>query len=395
MTGITAPLGFRAAGVASGIKAGGLDLALIAADATCPAAAVFTRNVARAAPVIVSQEHIADGRARAIVVNSGCANAATGEQGLCDARAMATAAAEAVGCLPEEVVIASTGVIGVPLPMDKVLDGITRASRDLSRENGPAVAEAILTTDTHPKEAFVELQIGGQTARVGGAAKGSGMIAPNMATLLAFLTTDVTITPPLLLQALRETVDASFNRVTVDGDTSTNDMVVLLASGAAATAPIDAAGEAYDVFRGALGETCHRLAQMIIRDGEGASRVAEVRVEGAASSADADRIARTVADSPLVKTALCGGDPNWGRILAAAGRAGVSFDPRQLDLHLGDVWVAQGGRARSYDEAAAQAALAEDPVRIRIRLGAGNGEAYMWTCDLSHGYVDINAHYRT
>ncbi len=395
MTGVTAPLGFRAAGVACGIKPAGPDLMLLVADGECAAAAVFTRNRARAAPLLVSEEHLAGGRARAVVANAGCANAATGEQGVCDARAMAAATAAQVGCRPEEVVVASTGVIGVPLPMDKVLGGIERAHRALSRKGGSNAAAAILTTDTRPKQAVAELKLGDHVVRLAGMAKGSGMIAPNMATLLAFLTTDVAIDPLLLRRALQQAVDKSFNRVTVDGDTSTNDMAVVLASGAAAAEPIRDEGEAYDVFRTALGEVCVELALMIVRDGEGASRVSEVRVEGAANEEDAHRIARTVAESPLVKTALCGGDPNWGRVLAAVGRAGVELDPQRLDIHLGDVWVTQAGRARTYDEEQAKQALQEDPVRIRVVLGEGEASGVMWTCDLTHGYVDINAHYRT
>jgi len=393
--GVTAPLGFRAVGIACGIKPAGPDLMLLVADGECAAAAVFTRNRVRAAPLLVSEEHLAGGRARAVVANAGCANAATGEHGVCDARTMAAATAGHVGCRPEEVVVASTGVIGVPLPMDKVLHGIERAHRALSREGGSSAAAAILTTDTRPKQAATEIQIGDHVAHLAGMAKGSGMIAPNMATLLAFLTTDVSIDPPLLRRALQEAVEQSFNRVTVDGDTSTNDMAVVLASGASPAEPILGEGEAYDTFRAALGEVCRELALMIVRDGEGASRVCEVRVEGAANEQDAQRIARTVAESPLFKTALCGGDPNWGRVLAAVGRAGVELDPQRVDIHLGEVWVTQGGRARTYDEEQAKQALLEDPARIRVVLGEGEASGVMWTCDLTHGYVDINAHYRS
>jgi glutamate N-acetyltransferase/amino-acid N-acetyltransferase len=395
VTGVTAPLGFRAAGIACGIKPAGPDLMLLVADGECAAAAVFTRNCVRAAPLLVSEEHLAGGRARAVVANAGCANAATGEHGVCDARTMAAATAAQVGCRPEEVVVASTGVIGVPLPMDKVLNGIERAHRALSREGGSSAAAAILTTDTRPKQAAKEIRLGDQVAHLAGMAKGSGMIAPNMATLLAFLTTDVGIDPPLLKRALQEAVERSFNRVTVDGDTSTNDMAVVLASGASPAEPILGEGEAYDTFRAALGEVCRELALMIVRDGEGASRVCEVRVEGAANEQDAQRIARTVAESPLFKTALCGGDPNWGRVLAAVGRAGVELDPQRVDIHLGEVWVTQGGRARTYDEEQAKQALLEDPARIRVVLGEGKASGVMWTCDLTHGYVDINAHYRS
>jgi glutamate N-acetyltransferase/amino-acid N-acetyltransferase len=392
---ITSPAGFRAAAVAAGIKPGRDDLALVVADRLCAAAAVFTQNRATAAPIEVSREHIRSGRARAIVVNAGCANAATGEAGLRDAREMAARTAEAVGCAADEVLVASTGVIGVPLPMDKVRDGIVRAVRALSAEGGDAAARAILTTDTKPKTVDLEIPLGGRTVRLSAMAKGAGMIAPNMATLLAFFTTDAAVTSALLRHALREAVGESLNRITVDGDTSTNDMAAILASGASEAPVIDAEGAALDAFRNGLTEAARRLALMIVRDGEGAMRIAEIRVEGAGSAADADRIARTVAESALVKTALHGGDPNWGRILAAAGRSGVAFDVSRLDIFIGAVWVAEGGSARAYDEAVAALAMREDPVRLRLRLNAGAATGSVWTCDLTHGYVDINSHYRS
>ena len=392
---VTAPRGFRAAAAAAGIKAEGLDVALIVADWGCSAAAVFTTNRAQAAPVVVSREHLAAGQARAVVVNAGCANAGTGEQGLRDARETAALVAREIGCRAGEVVVASTGVIGVNLPMDKVRSGIAHAVPSLSRDGGAEAARAILTTDTRPKEVVVEFALEGERATIGAMAKGSGMIAPNMATMLAFFTTDAALDPRLLHRALREAVGASLNRITVDGDTSTNDMAVVLASGALPVKAVLEEGREYDAFRSALTEAARGIAGMIVRDGEGATRVAEVRVEGARLESEADRIARTVAESPLVKTALCGGDPNWGRVLAAVGRAGVDLDMGQVDLFLGDVWVAEGGRARDYDEARARQALAEDPIRIRIRLKEGRASGWMWTCDLSHGYVDINAHYRS
>jgi glutamate N-acetyltransferase/amino-acid N-acetyltransferase len=395
MSGITTPLGFRAAAAAAGIKPEGPDLALVVADWGCSAAAVFTTNRAQAAPVIVSREHLASGQARAVVVNAGCANAGTGEQGLKDARETATLVAREIGCRPWEVVVASTGVIGVTLPMDKVRRGIASVVPALSREGGADAARAILTTDTHPKEVAVEFPLNGHTARIGAMAKGSGMIAPNMATMLAFFTTDAAVDARLLHRALREAVGASLNRITVDGDTSTNDMALVLASGALPARAILEEGKDYDAFRWALTEASRRIASLIVRDGEGATRMAEVRVEGARLESEADRIARTVAESPLVKTALYGGDPNWGRVLAAVGRSGVDLDMDGLDLLLGDVWVAEGGRARPYDEERARMALQEDPIRIRIRLRAGNAVGWIWTCDFSHGYVDINAHYRS
>jgi glutamate N-acetyltransferase/amino-acid N-acetyltransferase len=394
-TGVTVPLGFRAAAVASGIKPDRLDLALLVADAPCTAAGVFTSNLAQAAPVLVSREHLRGGRARAVIVNSGCANAGTGEGGLRDARETAEIAARTIGCPIEEVLVASTGVIGVRLPMEKVRAGIAEAGRRISRHAGADAARAIMTTDTRPKEVAVEFPVGDATCVVGGMAKGAGMIAPNMATMLAFFTTDAAVEPGLLRRALAEAVGESLNRITVDGDTSTNDCAILLASGARPAPAIDGEGPAFDAFRRALTEAARRLARMLVRDGEGVTRVAEVRVEGARTAEDADRISRTVAESPLVKTALHGGDPNWGRVLAAVGRSGVPLDVGRVSIWIGDVHVAEGGAATEYDEKTAAAAMREDPVRLRVRLGEGRAAGWMWTSDLSHGYVDINAHYRS
>jgi glutamate N-acetyltransferase/amino-acid N-acetyltransferase len=392
---VTAPLGFRAAAVAAGIKPDRADLALLVADRPCAAAGVFTANRAQAAPVLVSREHLAGGRARAVVVNAGCANAATGARGLADAREMAALSAAALGCAATEVVVASTGVIGVHLPMEKVRAGIAAAAAGLSAEGGALAARAIMTTDTKPKEVAVEFAVGGKTGRVGGMAKGAGMIAPNMATLLAFFTTDASVEPSLLRRALVEAVGEGLNRISVDGDTSTNDTAVVMASGALDAPAVLREGPDYDAFRRALMAASQALARMVVRDGEGASRMAEVRVEGAASAAEADRVARTIAESPLVKTALHGGDPNWGRILAAAGRAGVAIDPDRVGIWIGDVWVAERGQARAYGEAEAHAAMTADPVRIRVDLGQGASSGWMWTCDLTAGYIDINAHYRS
>ncbi len=392
---ITAPLGFRAAAVKAGIKPDRLDLALVVADRSCPAAGVFTTNRSQAAPVLISREHLQSGHARAVVVNAGCANAATGERGLADAREMALLSAQALGCRAQEVLVASTGVIGVHLPMDKIRAAIPVAAAALTRDAAPNAARAIMTTDTKPKEVTVEFEVAGKPARIGGMAKGAGMIAPNMATLLAFFTTDASVSPTVLRRALLEAVGDGLNRITVDGDTSTNDMAVVLASGAAETAEVAAEGRDYEAFRDALTQASRALAEMIVRDGEGASRIAEIRVEGARSAAEADRVARTIAESPLVKTALHGGDPNWGRILAAAGRSGVEIDPDRVGIWIGEVWVSEKGQARAYNEDLAHAAMMADPVRIRVDLGQGSGFGWMWTCDLTPGYVDINAHYRS
>ena len=355
---VTSPLGFRAAGVASGIKPDRLDLALVVADGPCASAGVFTSNLAQAAPVLVSREHLLGGRSRAIVANAGCANAATGDAGLADAREMAALAARAAGCPVEQVVVASTGVIGVRLPMEKVRTGIAGAFAQLSRAGGPDAARAIMTTDTKPKEVVVPFTISGVTCRVGGMAKGAGMIAPNLATMLAFFTTDAAIEPALLRRALLEAVGESLNRITVDGDTSTNDCAVVLASGASGAPATVGEGSGYDAFREALAQAARELARMLVRDGEGVTRIAEVRVEGARTAAEADRIARTVAESPLVKTALHGGDPNWGRVLAAVGRAGVPLDVSRVSIWIGD--VSRGRRRR----------------RARLRReGRGRGDA--------------------
>ena len=394
-TGVTVPRGFRAAAVAAGLKPDRLDLALVVADRPCAAAGVFTANLAQAAPVVVSREHLRGGRARAVVINAGCANAGTGAAGLADARETAVVAGLALGCPVEEVVVASTGVIGVRLPMEKVRAGIVEATARLSTGGGADAAQAIMTTDTRPKEVAVEFRVGNATAVVGGMAKGAGMIAPSLATMLALFTTDAAVEASLLRRALREAVGGSLNRITVDGDTSTNDCAVVLASGACPGAAIGGEGPGFDAFRRAIADAAGQLARMLVRDGEGVTRVAEVRVEGARTEAEADRIARTVAESLLVKTALHGGDPNWGRILAAVGRAGVPLDADRISIWIGDVPVAEGGAACDYEETLAAAAMRTDPVRLRIRLGEGEASAWIWTSDLSHGYVDINAHYRS
>ena len=398
-SGVTAARGFRAAAVEAGIKAGRTDFALLVSDRPCVASGVFTTNLAKAAPVLVSAEHLKHGSARAVLVNAGCANAATGSQGLLDARESATATAAALGCAVTEVLVCSTGVIGVNLPMDKVRAAIPAAVSGLSREGGAPAARAIMTTDTKPKESARTVDLGGVAVTVGGMAKGAGMIAPSLAplhaTMLAFFTTDATIDRTTLDRVLLDAVGPTFNRISVDSDTSTNDTAIVLANGAAGAQRIDGPGPAYNVLRDAFREVCRDLALMMIRDGEGVQRIAEVVVKGARSADDALRIARTVVDSPLVKTALHGGDPNWGRILAATGRAGVFFDIDRVDIHIGDVFVCEGGAARAYDEKAAHAEMLKDPGRLTIDLHAGDASESMWMCDLTKSYVDINAHYRT
>ncbi|MBC7084331.1 MAG: bifunctional glutamate N-acetyltransferase/amino-acid acetyltransferase ArgJ [Firmicutes bacterium] len=393
--GVTAPMGFRAAGLHCGIKRARPDLALIVSDVPAASAGVFTTNRVKAAPVLVSMEHLRSGRCRAVVVASGNANACTGPKGLEDARAMASVTGEALGIPPGEVVVASTGVIGVPMPIEKVCAGIRLAAAALEPGGSRAAAEAILTTDRTVKEVAVEGKIGGHPVRIGGIAKGSGMIHPNMATMLAFVTTDAAISPGMLRRALVRSVERSFNMITVDGDTSTNDMAVALASGLAGNPTIISEGSDFDAFAEGLDYVTGRLARMIVEDGEGATRVIRVEVHGARTEKDARQIARTIASSNLVKTAVFGADPNWGRVLAAAGRAGVDFDANLADVFIGDVLVARAGAAVDFDEARARDALASREVLIAVDLHAGFESACAYTCDLTYEYVRINASYRT
>ncbi len=398
-SGVTAARGFRAAAVEAGIKPGRTDLALLVSDRPCVASGVFTTNLAKASCVLLCAEHLRDGTARAVIVNAGCANAATGAQGMSDAREMAALTAHALGCAATEVLVSSTGVIGVNLPMGKIRAAIPRAVEGLSAEGGAAAARAIMTTDTKPKEASRTFDLNGVAVTVGGMTKGAGMIAPALAplhaTMLAYFTTDVAVTRPLLDQALIEAVGPTFNRITIDSDTSTNDTAIILANGASGARSISGPGPDYTAFLEALRAVCRDLALMMIRDGEGVQRIAEVVVKGARSTEDALRIGRAIADSPLVKTALHGGDPNWGRIMAAAGRAGVGFDINKLDVYIGDVFVCEGGVARAYDDAVAHQAMVADPGRITVDLHDGDVSESMWMCDLTNSYVDINAHYRT
>jgi len=392
--GVTTPQGFRASGVSAGIKAHGLDLALLVSDRLATAAGVFTTNRAQAAPVVVSRDHLtrSAGMARAIIVNSGCANACTGEEGAQTARGMAAATAQLVGCGIEHVLVASTGVIGVSLSFDKVRNALPAAIGGLSSANGSAAARAIMTTDPFPKEAAARLTIGGREATVGGMAKGSGMIEPMMATMLGFVTTDLAVPQPLLARALREAVDDTFNAISVDGECSTNDCVFLLANGASGVS-VDGAG--YGSFVEALRTVCLRLALGIVRGGEGATKLITVRVTGAVSSADARRAAKAIANSPLVKTAVHGGDPNWGRLIAAAGRSGSEFNLSRAAVTIGPVVLFKDGRP--HDEEAPEAAsyLQATDVSLTVDLGAGTASSTVWTCDLSAEYVRINAEYRT
>jgi len=394
--GVTAVEGFRAAGLHCGIKKNGLaDLALLVADRPSTAAAVFTRNRFPAPPLQVTRRHLRGGVAQAVVVNSGNANAFTGEIGLRDAEAMASTAAEKLGIPTRRVLVASTGVIGVRLPMDKITKAIPVLTSRLSFDRGHEAAEAIRTTDMFTKEVAVSGRVERAEVTIGGMAKGSGMIHPNMATMLAFLTTDVQIPPPLLQQGLRKVVDGTFNAITVDGETSTNDMVLCLANGRS-VAKIGAAGTAFRQFVALLTNACEALAKMVVKDGEGATKRIEIVVTGAKDNRSARRVAMTVAKSPLVKTAFFGEDANWGRIVAAIGNAGTPIDPNKIDLTFGDVALVRRGRSLgAAAETAASLYLREKDLQLTIGLSAGRGRATVWTCDLSGDYVRINAAYRT
>ena len=391
----TLPLGFQWSAVKAGIKASGKpDLALIVSDTVAQIAAVYTTNKVLAAPVIVSKEHLqrSGGKARAIVVNSGCANSCTGDTGMRDARTMAEETARLVGCPVEQVLVASTGVIGVALPMDKVRSGIPAAFGALGADQGPAAAQAIMTTDLSPKEAAAKITIGGREASIGGMCKGAGMIEPMMATMLGFVTTDVAMPQALLDRALREAVDQSFNAITVDGDSSTNDCVLLLASGASGVIVDDSS---YAAFVEGLTAVCRQLALAIVRGGEGATKLVQVNVTGAASSAEARKAAKVIANSLLVKTAIHGGDPNWGRLICAAGRAGVTFDASRAGVTMGSIVLFKDGQPHDERAPAAAEYLKGAELTIGVDLGAGSASSTVWTCDLSAEYVRINADYRT
>ncbi len=395
--GITAVQGVRAAGVHAGIKAADAkDVALIVTDSPAVAAGVFTKNSVTAAPVIVCREHISDGQSQAIIVNSGNANACTGEVGMANARRMASATAEQLGIDAGLVLVSSTGVIGQQLPMDKIENGIQATAGALSTEGGSDAAEAIMTTDTHPKSVAVEVEIDGVPVRIGGIAKGSGMIAPNMATMLSYLTTDARVNAETLQTALNRVVDDTYNLLTVDTDRSTNDTVLILATGHAGNTDIvEADGENYDAFCDGLQFVCTELVKMLARDGEGATKLVEVVVTRAKNRDDAEKAARAVAESPLVKTAVFANDANWGRIMMAIGKSGAEFDPYQVDVWLADYQLVKNGMDAGYDEDQATSLFSQDPVRITIDLHAGDTEVTMWTCDYSYDYIRINADYRT
>jgi glutamate N-acetyltransferase/amino-acid N-acetyltransferase len=389
--------GFRASGVRCGIKRRGRDLALLVSDVPAAVAGVFTRSSVVGAPVELDRRRVRSGRGRGVVVNSGVSNVAMGAVGLRDAETMAARAAREVGCPDEEMLVASTGVIGVRLPLAKVGRGIAAAARELAPDGLPRAAEAIMTTDKVPKLAFRRLRVGGRAVHVAGIAKGSGMIEPRLATMLGFVLTDAAVAPSLLRRLLRETADLTFNRISVDGETSTSDTVLLLANGVAGNATLHRPAEAgARALAEGLAEVCGELARAIARDGEGATRLVTVRVEGARSDAEAERAARRIANSLLVKTALHGADPNWGRVLQTVGAARVALDLARTEVRLGGVPVFRAGAALGPGaRRRAGARLGRPEVAVEVTLGVGRGQAALWTCDLSKDYVAINAEYTT
>ena len=397
--GVCSAKGFRAAGVGAAIKYEGRnDVALIVADAPCAAAAVFTTNRVAAAPVLYDRKIVKGGRIQAILANSGCANACTGEDGLRDAELSALATAGELGIDPRHVAVASTGVIGRRLPMDRLLAGMKAAAGALGRtaEHGLAAEKAVMTTDTKPKQACVTTEIGGKKVIVGGMSKGSGMIEPNMATMLGFVTTDAAVSPAMLRRALLLAINRSFNRLVVDGDESTNDSVFLLASGAAGNAPITRSGEDFRKFTEALAAVSISLARQMAKDGEGATKFVTVTVKGAASERDAERAARAVAKSPLAKTSWFGRDPNWGRVLAAVGYSGAKVVDMKAEVFYGREWAFRNGKIADAKQLKKLAkVLKGDEFEVTVDLHLGKGESTIYTCDFSLDYVHINADYTT
>ncbi len=388
--GVCATPGITASGIAAGLKASGeLDLALVDAGRAVAAAAVQTRNRVQAAPVVLTRRHLANGRARAVLLNAGSANACTGPNGMAFAEESVHSAAALLGCDATDVLVCSTGVIGEPVPRAAFLEGLQPLVEGLDESGGARAARAIMTTDTVPKEAAVSVIDGAGSCVVGGMVKGSGMIAPAMATMLCVLTTDADVRGPVLQSLLDAAVDETFGRISVDGCQSTNDAVLLLSTGAADPPP------ALTAFTAGLRTVCAELAEAVVRDGEGASRLVRIRVKGATRESDAVGVGRAVANSVLVRTAIAGGDPNWGRVLAAAGAGPVDFSPERVGVAFGGVTVCRFGVAASFDRGQAAAALRGPEVKLTVDLGAGRAEATFLTCDLTHDYVTINAEYTT
>lgn len=398
--GVCTPRGFKAAGAACGFKEGSKkkDLAIIVSDRMCSAAAVYTTNKVKGAPIEVTRRNIADGQAQAIICNSGNANTCA-PNGVEIAEETCLLAAESLGLEKEDIVVCSTGVIGQELSIEPFKKGIPKLVSMLSPGGGKDAAEAIMTTDTIPKSVAVEFELEGKKCFIGGIAKGSGMINPNMATMLSFITTDAAISPEMLQKALKEDIRTSYNQICVDGDTSTNDTVAVLASGAADNKRIDAEGESYEIFKEALSKVTVYLSKKLARDGEGATKLIECHVSGAPDCETASEISKTVISSNLLKAAVFGEDANWGRVLCAIGYAGGDFDTDNIDVEMesskGKVFVCQGSKHREYSEEKASEILSEEEIKINVDMHQGDGEAAAWGCDLTYDYVRINGDYRS
>ncbi len=394
--GVTAPAGFLAGGLHCGLKKDdALDLALVYSERPANVAAMFSKNRVTAAPVRQSKRVVENGSARAVVVNSGNANSVTGEQGERDADTMADVVAQCFDIAPIDVAVSSTGTIGVPMPMDKVVAGIKALAPALTPEGGDDAARAIMTTDTFAKSVALKVPLSRGEITIGGMTKGSGMICPNMATMLAFITTDAEVDPAFLWRALEAAVETSFNSITVDGDCSTNDIVLIMANGAAEATPINEFSADYQAFHVGLGQVCAKLAEMIVRDGEGATTLVRIHVLNALERADAQKIAKSIANSLLVKTAIFGNDANWGRIIMAAGNAGVELDSDLIDIKIGEIVMLEAGMPKPFDEQEATRLLSQKEVDITLDLHMGAESATVLTCDLSYDYIKINAEYRT
>lgn len=392
---VTSPEGFSAGVAYAGIKQeeGKLDIGILSSEVPCVTAGTFTSSRIKAAAITLCQDRLKNGKAQALVVNSGCANAYTGEQGISDAAEMASLAAESIGISPNNILVASTGVTGQLLPMELIREGIGRII--LSGDGGHELARAIMTTDTVPKEASVAVKTGSREFTIGGIAKGSGMIHPDLATMFCFLTTDTTVELEYLRVALRKAVDVSFNMISIDGDTSPSDTVLIMANGLAGGEPIKKGSREARRFQQALNRICIYLAKALARDGEGATRLIEATVNGARGVTKARIAARAIVSSTLVKTAVYGGDPNWGRVIMALGQSGVDVELSKIDLSIGNVAILESGRPLPFNEASVVRALEQDEVPISINLNMGNGSATAWGCDLSQDYVVINSQYMT
>ena len=396
LAGVTYPQGFKAAGVRAGIKkSGNLDVALIYSEKLAAVAGVFTKNQVAAAPVRISKIVVDTGTAHAIVANAGCANACTGEQGIRDAEKMADIAAKELNCRQDDVIVASTGVIGVNLPMDKMEAGIKKAALELSETGSVNAGNAIITTDTYSKTCATEIEIGGREIRLGAIAKGSGMIMPNMATMLCFITTDVDIDRKLLQEALSEITEVSFNMLTVDGDTSTNDMVIVMANAAAGNAKITEKNDDYQKFYDALKEMCIELTKRIAADGEGATKFLTYNIHGAKTFEDAKKVGMSIANSPLMKCAFFGEDPNVGRAICAVGYSQVKINPEKTVIKFGGIPVYADGLVLKFDADAVKKVMAARDIVVDIELGLGEVDATVWSCDFSYEYVKINGEYHT